>query len=335
MKTQFIPGWAVIFATTLFLVVCASQNAQAVNYYKLAGADATAAQVEEQSRQFYEDSAIFVSPDWLDVRESMIEERERALLSDEGSVVAVTPDWVDVRESMIEGKERELARRENAVAINQAWQDERARHLAVQADVLDHRENYLAINQSWLDERAKRLAVQADELDQRENYLAINQAWLNEREMQLSQTGPDLTRKEDMLAFEKSFIDQGRSTPEQPGRCYAQVFVPAEYLAVASKVLISDPSEDGAPARFQTVTKHVKVSDDHMTMKEVLCQTDMTENRIKEIQRALSLGGYDAGPIDGVLGPQTMSAVKEFQKEHGLIVANHLTIETVKTLGLQ
>lgn len=307
MKKQFIPGWAVIFAATLFLVVCATQDAQAANYYKLAGADTTVAEVQEQPTQFYEDSAIFVSPDWMDVRENEIEQKELALSRDEGSAVAVTPDWMDVRESMIEEKELDMARRENAVVITQ----------------------------SWLDERARQLAIQSDGLDQRENYLAINQAWLTEREMQLSLRGTDLTRQEDMLAFEQTFIDDGLSQPAKPERCYAQVFVPAEYLAVASKVLISEPTEDGAPARFQTVTKHVKVSDDHMAMKEVLCGADMTEDRIKDIQRALSLCGYNAGPIDGVPGPRTMSAVHDFQKDHGLIVANHLTVETVETLGVE
>lgn len=334
MKKQIIPGWAVIFAATLFLVVCATQDVQAASYYKLAGADATVAQ--EQSTQFYEDSAIFVSPDWLDVRENEIEQKELALSQDEGSSIVVTPDWMDVRESMIEEKELELARRENAVVITQSWLDERARQLAIQSDELDRRENYLAINQAWLNEREMQLSMRGADLTRQEDMLAFKQTFVDEGDTRLAIDVPDLTRQEEIYTFnQKAWLNKLVSKPAKPERCYAQVFVPAEYLAVASKVLISEPTEDGAPARFQTVTKHVKVSDDHMAMEEVLCGSDMTEDRIKDIQRALSLCGYNAGPIDGVPGPRTMSAVHDFQKDHGLIVANHLTVETVETLGVE
>lgn len=37
-----------------------------------------------------------------------------------------------------------------------------------------------------------------------------------------------------------------------------------------------------------------------------------------ELQRALSRAGYDPGPIDGKLGTKTRSAVKAFQRAHGL-----------------
>lgn len=41
---------------------------------------------------------------------------------------------------------------------------------------------------------------------------------------------------------------------------------------------------------------------------------------VADIQRALKARGYDPGLIDGVLGPKTRTAVKAFQKAHGLKV---------------
>ena len=40
--------------------------------------------------------------------------------------------------------------------------------------------------------------------------------------------------------------------------------------------------------------------------------------RIMDVQSALEQHGYDPGPGDGVLGPETREAIAKFQKEHGL-----------------
>ena len=38
--------------------------------------------------------------------------------------------------------------------------------------------------------------------------------------------------------------------------------------------------------------------------------------------------GFDPGPIDGIMGPKTTSALKDFQKREGLQVTGHLNAET-------
>lgn len=52
--------------------------------------------------------------------------------------------------------------------------------------------------------------------------------------------------------------------------------------------------------------------------------------RVKSIKRALCRGGYNPGPIDGIVGRQTMAAVNAIQKDFNLTVADYLTIETVR-----
>ena len=76
----------------------------------------------------------------------------------------------------------------------------------------------------------------------------------------------------------------------------------------------------------------VRVTDEQRRWEEILCEDSMTECRIIEVQRALYLGGYEPGPIDGIVGQQTMAAVNAFQKDFNLTVANHLTVETVEAL---
>lgn len=39
---------------------------------------------------------------------------------------------------------------------------------------------------------------------------------------------------------------------------------------------------------------------------------------VREVQRRLTVLGYDPGQIDGIYGPRTTDAVRQFQADHGL-----------------
>src|SRR5882724_10991396 len=53
-----------------------------------------------------------------------------------------------------------------------------------------------------------------------------------------------------------------------------------------------------------------------------------------EVQRALAQQGYYYGPIDGILGPGTRSAIQRYQIDHGLAVTAAIDEQTLYTLGL-
>lgn len=55
---------------------------------------------------------------------------------------------------------------------------------------------------------------------------------------------------------------------------------------------------------------------------------------IKMAQQALKDNGYNPGPIDGVQGPQTMAALKAYQKAEGLQVTGRADTETLGKLGV-
>ncbi len=89
------------------------------------------------------------------------------------------------------------------------------------------------------------------------------------------------------------------------------------------------------PAEFKTVTKRKLVKKGGFSeWREVLCPVKTTDFTIRGIQRALKDAGYEPGPIDGVLGAQTKSALVEFQKANNL-PQGRLDIETLKKLGVQ
>ena len=113
------------------------------------------------------------------------------------------------------------------------------------------------------------------------------------------------------------------------------VEIPAKYKTVKVRKLVSAPQEKRIeiPAKYTTVTKRVKVSDQRLEWRSVLCQTNMTAGTISEVQRALKAAGFDPGPIDGVVGSATLRAVSAYQRKKGLPTGG-LTMDTLKSLGV-
>jgi peptidoglycan hydrolase-like protein with peptidoglycan-binding domain len=58
------------------------------------------------------------------------------------------------------------------------------------------------------------------------------------------------------------------------------------------------------------------------------------DERIKQVQQKLKNQGHDAGPVDGVMGPKTQAALKEFQSAKGLKDSGQLDRETMAALGV-
>jgi hypothetical protein len=59
------------------------------------------------------------------------------------------------------------------------------------------------------------------------------------------------------------------------------------------------------------------------------------EDRVREVQRALQEKGYDAGPVDGIVGPKTRSGVKQFQRAENLPATGKLDEKTAERLGVE
>ena len=55
---------------------------------------------------------------------------------------------------------------------------------------------------------------------------------------------------------------------------------------------------------------------------------------VKEVQRRLKQWGYYSGAVDGIYGPATVKAVKEFQRKNGLTVDGIAGRSTFEALGM-
>lgn len=115
-----------------------------------------------------------------------------------------------------------------------------------------------------------------------------------------------------------------------------KVVIPAEYKTVSVTEESTPPQERRIkiPAKYATVTKRKLVKDGMMDWREILCDTNMTRDRITQIQQALKKNGHNPGNIDGVIGGSTMKAVNSYQRAKGLPVDRYLNIATVQSLGV-
>jgi peptidoglycan hydrolase-like protein with peptidoglycan-binding domain len=56
---------------------------------------------------------------------------------------------------------------------------------------------------------------------------------------------------------------------------------------------------------------------------------------VRDAQQALHDKGFDVGPIDGVMGPRTESAVRDYQRQQGMTPSGRLDRETLSGLNVQ
>lgn len=58
-------------------------------------------------------------------------------------------------------------------------------------------------------------------------------------------------------------------------------------------------------------------------------------DQVMAVQQALKDKGHDPGTIDGVMGPKTQAALRDFQKKEGLKASGRLDQETMAKLGVE
>lgn len=114
-----------------------------------------------------------------------------------------------------------------------------------------------------------------------------------------------------------------------------EIDTPAEYRTVRTLKMVAPASEKRIPipAQYQTVASQVLVSEGKAEWKSILCETNTTPGIVQDIQRALLAKGFNPGPIDGIIGPETSAAITGFQKANNLATGG-LTMDTLDKLGV-
>ena len=114
------------------------------------------------------------------------------------------------------------------------------------------------------------------------------------------------------------------------------VTVPATFESIPIEKIVTPATERRIviPARTRTVTSQVELSPASVEWRKVLCEANVTRSLVASLQRALEREGFDPGPVDGILGRQTVQAIEEYQVEQGLDRGG-ITYETLQHLEVQ
>jgi len=114
-----------------------------------------------------------------------------------------------------------------------------------------------------------------------------------------------------------------------------EVTIPAKYDTVKVRKLVSAASTKVVkiPAEYKTVDTRKLVKDSELEWREILCETNTTPGLISRLQTALNSAGYKAGDADGILGNQTVAAVKKYQVDNNM-ASGHLTLKVLDKLNV-
>jgi hypothetical protein len=109
--------------------------------------------------------------------------------------------------------------------------------------------------------------------------------------------------------------------------------VPAEYTIDKVQKLITPATTRNIPidAEYETVAKTRIVTPSKMEWRQVLCDVNLTSDRITRIQEALAKASYDPGTSRGELNAETLNAITRFQQDNKLGTGG-ITYETVRLL---
>lgn len=130
------------------------------------------------------------------------------------------------------------------------------------------------------------------------------------------------------IEIEKSVLEEAATTKE--------VVIPAKYKTIKVNKLVSEGKtvKTPIPEEYKTITTSSKVADAKVTWQRILCQTNMNEEVIAEIQHALNEKGYSVGAVDGHIGNATYRAIERYQADNSLATGG-ITYETLTSLGIK
>jgi His-Xaa-Ser repeat protein HxsA len=143
-------------------------------------------------------------------------------------------------------------------------------------------------------------------------------------------------------AFAQSGGSGSTTAPQMPGAKQPNGGAPGKTPSTdATKPDTTSPSASTPSASPGTSTTDGAKSD---TMKSDTMKSEKgrmgaaaggNREQVKAVQQALKDKGHDPGTVDGVMGPKTRGALKDFQKKEGIKDTGRLDQETMTKLGVE
>ena len=86
----------------------------------------------------------------------------------------------------------------------------------------------------------------------------------------------------------------------------------------------AQPADESATPKYvastdtQKINLPVKLDYNALLTEEALDKYNQDPERVKRAQRGLIANGYDTGPLDGIIGPYTTAALRQFAVDHAI-----------------
>src|SRR5215475_5866862 len=113
----------------------------------------------------------------------------------------------------------------------------------------------------------------------------------------------------------------------------------SSFLMFATAPLVSAQQENPDAAGKQTITQSPQTTptpsySDKSSMHHSMSGKGnvVSKAKVREVQSALKKEGFDPGPIDGMMGPMTINALRNYQSQMGMQVTGTINAETEKSL---
>jgi peptidoglycan hydrolase-like protein with peptidoglycan-binding domain len=101
-------------------------------------------------------------------------------------------------------------------------------------------------------------------------------------------------------------------------------------LGVASAAAQSARS----PGHMRVAQMEKKMAAPAVDQVDMSAVPDIERDQVRRAQRALDAKGFDPGPADGLVGPQTKKAIQGFQNRFGINASGKLDNQTLFALGI-
>ncbi|MEY8096157.1 peptidoglycan-binding protein [Falsihalocynthiibacter sp. S25ZX9] len=134
-------------------------------------------------------------------------------------------------------------------------------------------------------------------------------------------------------------VSQASAPPNaREGSCWARDETPATIQTTTEKFLVEPEEVDASgtitkPAIYRVETRQEITRQRDEIWFETPCSETIGEDFILNLQRALSVRGYYAGPINGEMDSPTRQAVRKYQEIQGLN-SSIVSLEAGQQLGL-
>jgi hypothetical protein len=121
-------------------------------------------------------------------------------------------------------------------------------------------------------------------------------------------------------------------TPER----VEEIDVPAVTEVRTYDKLVEAPKQVKVPveAKYENVPTQQLAEKGCYAWRQILCDSNMTQDTITKLQRALGKKGYYQGQPTGKFDDTTLAAVNSYEKANNLPIDGYLNIETADSLGI-